>query len=238
MVSSSHEALHRIFQEDLALFARAVKALGVSFAEPVSAVPLTTDLTENRPVERRVDTLLRMETGDNGSFLLAVESQGKQDRDKPASWAYYLSHLHAKYRLPPVLLVVLKALASALKGLSADDENTASIFIELTEQGLGKTPAAELWRQIMAADLSFFQSETAQSLRAEGREKGRAEGRVEGRVEGRAEDILLLLERRGVVVSEGERARIVGCGDLDVLGVWFSRAITASSMAEVFGETE
>ncbi|MGW5598773.1 hypothetical protein ACWEWL_06730 [Streptomyces rochei] len=306
MVSSSHEALHRIFQEDPALFARAVKALGVSFAEPVSAVPLTTDLTENRPVERRVDTLLRMETGDNGSFLLAVESQGKQDRDKPASWAYYLSHLHAKYRLPPVLLVVcadrrtaawaarhvdigppqwpsltvrplvlgpdqlpvidspdeaardipltvlsaalhrrdpdadaiLKALASALKGLSADDENTASIFIELTEQGLGKTPAAELWRQIMAADLSFFQSETAQSLRAEGREKGRAEGRVEGRAEGRAEDILLLLERRGVVVSEGERARIVGCGDLDVLGVWFSRAITASSVAEVFGEGE
>ncbi|MET8822415.1 hypothetical protein [Streptomyces rochei] len=78
----------------------------------------------------------------------------------------------------------------------------------------------------MAADLSFFQSETAQSLRAE------------GRAEGRAEDILLLLERRGVVVSEGERARIVGCGDLDVLGVWFSRAITASSVAEVFGEGE
>ncbi|MFE1014190.1 hypothetical protein ACFW4M_23225 [Streptomyces sp. NPDC058794] len=80
----------------------------------------------------------------------------------------------------------------------------------------------------MAADLSFFQSETAQNLRAEGREEGRAEGR--------AEDILLLLERRGVVVSEGERARIVGCRDVDVLGVWFSRAITASSAAEVFGD--
>ncbi|MFE1105248.1 hypothetical protein ACFW5U_05225 [Streptomyces rochei] len=99
MVSSSHEALHRIFQEDPALFARAVKALGVSFAEPVSAVPLTTDLTENRPVERRVDTLLRMETGDNGSFLLAVESQGKQDRDKPASWAY--KHLHRAHGTRP-----------------------------------------------------------------------------------------------------------------------------------------
>ncbi|WP_235787138.1 hypothetical protein [Streptomyces mutabilis] len=57
-------------------------------------------------MERRVGTLLRMETGDTGSFLLAVESQGRQDPDKPASWAYYLSHLHAKDRLPPVLLVV------------------------------------------------------------------------------------------------------------------------------------
>ncbi|WP_431331341.1 hypothetical protein ACPZ13_35340 [Streptomyces sp. IPPR8] len=72
-------------------------------------------------------------------------------------------------------------------------------------------------------DLSFFQSETAQRLRAE------------GRAEGRAEDILLLLERRGVEVSEEERARITGCTDMGVLDAWFVRAITASSAAEVFG---
>ncbi|GAA3990010.1 hypothetical protein GCM10022384_42500 [Streptomyces marokkonensis] len=301
MVSSSHEALHRIFQEDPALFARAVRGLGITFAGPLSGSPLPTDLTENRPVDRRLDTLLRMEAEGGESFLLAVESQGKPDPDKPASWAYYLSHLHAKYGLPPVLLVVcadrrtaswatrhvdigppqwpsltvrplvlgpdslpvidspdeaardipltvlsaalhrrdpdadaiLKALATALKVLSDDDEHTASIFIELTEQGLGKTPAADLWRHIMAADLSFFQSQTAQSLRAEGRAEGCAEGRAEGRVEGRAEDILLLLDGRGVEVSEEERARIVGCADLDTLGVWFTRAITAVSAAEV-----
>jgi hypothetical protein len=74
----------------------------------------------------------------------------------------------------------------------------------------------------MAADLSFFQSETAQSLRAE------------GRAEGRAGALLLLLDRRGVEVSEEERARIAGCGDMGVLDVWFTRAITASSAAEVF----
>ncbi|MFE6310547.1 hypothetical protein [Streptomyces rochei] len=72
-------------------------------------------------------------------------------------------------------------------------------------------------------DLSFFQSETAQRLRAE------------GRAEGRAEDVLLLLERRGVEVSEEERARIAGCTDMGVLDAWFVRAITASSVAEVFG---
>ncbi|MCV2463638.1 hypothetical protein OEB94_30675 [Streptomyces sp. ICN988] len=294
MVSSSHETLHRIFQEDPGLFVRAVKGVGVTFADPVAAVPFPTDLTENRPVERRVDTLLRLETGDGARFLLAVESQGKPDSDKPASWAYCLSHLHAKYRLPPLLLVVcadrrtadwasrhvdigpvqwpsltvrplvlgpdslpvintpdeaardipltvlsaavhrrdpdagaiLKALATALKDLSADDESTASKFIELTEQGLGTTPAANLWRQIMAADLSFFQSQTAQNLRAE------------ARVATRAEDILLLLGDRGVEVPEEARERILGCQDLDVLGVWFRRAITAVSVAEVFGDTE
>lgn len=56
-------------------------------------------------MERRVDTLLRMDTED-GEFILAVESQGKRASDKPASWAYYLSHLYAKYGIPPVLLVV------------------------------------------------------------------------------------------------------------------------------------
>lgn len=57
MVSSPHEALHRIFQEDPALFVRAVKSIGITFDAPVSAGPLPTDLTENRPLERRVDTL-------------------------------------------------------------------------------------------------------------------------------------------------------------------------------------
>ncbi|WP_455431693.1 hypothetical protein, partial [Streptomyces capillispiralis] len=203
-----------------------------------------------------MDTLLRMDTED-GSFLLAVESQGEPDGRKPASWAYYLSYVYAKYRIPPVLLVVcadrgaaewaarqvdigppqwpaltlrplvlgpddvpvidspaeaardipltvlsaalhrrdpdadaiLNALAKALKGLSADDESTAGTFIELMEQGLGKTPAADIWRHLMAVDLSFFQSETAQKLRAE----GRAEGQAQGQAQGQGRGLLILL---------------------------------------------
>ncbi|WP_225078001.1 MULTISPECIES: hypothetical protein [unclassified Streptomyces] len=112
------------------------------------------------------------------------------------------------------------------KDLLTDDENTAGILIELTEQGLGKTPAADLWRHLMAADLSFFQSQTAQNLRAE------------GRAEGRAEDVLLVLERRGVEISEEDRERIVGCADLDTLSIWFARAITATSTAELFASVD
>ncbi|WP_338897782.1 hypothetical protein WBG99_21120 [Streptomyces sp. TG1A-60] len=44
------------------MFARAVRTLGIPFDDPVSATPFPTDLTENRPLERRVDTLLRIET--------------------------------------------------------------------------------------------------------------------------------------------------------------------------------
>lgn len=52
---------------------------------------MPTDLTELQPVERRADTLLRFDTGRDGSFLLAVEAQGRKDPAKLASWAYACS---------------------------------------------------------------------------------------------------------------------------------------------------
>ncbi|WP_406496427.1 hypothetical protein OG936_20185 [Streptomyces sp. NBC_00846] len=113
MVSSSHEAMHRIFQEYPGLFSRVSEVLGVEIGPPASATVMPTDLTENRPLERRVDTLLRIDMEDDRSYLLAIEAQGKKDPDKPASWMYYLSYLQAKYKLPPMLLVVCQDRATA-----------------------------------------------------------------------------------------------------------------------------
>ncbi|MER8083996.1 hypothetical protein ABTZ57_02220 [Streptomyces sp. NPDC094048] len=113
MVSSSHEAMHRIFQEYPGLFSRVSEVLGVTIGPPASATVMPTDLTENRPLERRVDTLLRIDMEDDQSYLLAIEAQGKKDPDKPASWMYYLSYLQAKYKLPPMLLVVCQDRATA-----------------------------------------------------------------------------------------------------------------------------
>ncbi|GDY85240.1 hypothetical protein SAVCW2_44390 [Streptomyces avermitilis] len=237
----------------------------------------------------RIPGLLQTVEGD---FLLAVEAQGKKDLDKPHSWAYYLAHLYAKYKLPPVLLVVcqdrntaawaalpvdigppewpaltvrplvlgpdnvpmvsapaeaardiplavlsamlhgrdrgidaiLKALAAALKGLEVLDPETATIFVELTSQGLDKTWAAKIWRDLVAVDTSFFTSSLSQEIRAEGEAKGRAA------------DILRILDRRGIPVADTDRERITSCDDLDALTLWFDRAITAASIAEVFAE--
>ncbi|MFI2204107.1 hypothetical protein ACH47Z_25650 [Streptomyces sp. NPDC020192] len=294
MVSSTHEALHRIFQQDPGLFARAARAIGAPFADPVASTPLPTDLTENHPVERRVDTLLKIETADSGEYILAVEAQGKKDLAKRASWSYYLAHLYAKYKIPPVLVVVcpdrstarwaaqhveigppewpcltlrplvlgpnnipvvttpeevahdlpmtvlsaalhrqdpeikaiLEALAPALLELQERDKDTAEIFIELTQQGLDRSPAASLWRSLVAVDLSFFKSSLAEELRDEGRAKAKAE------------DVLRLLDRRGVEIQDEARERVTSCDDLDLLNVWFDRAITATSASEVFTETE
>ncbi|MEU4653064.1 hypothetical protein AB0G32_03780 [Streptomyces sp. NPDC023723] len=113
MVSSSHEAMHRIFQDHPTLFSRVSDALGLRLPPPVAVSVLPNDVTETEPIERRIDTLLRIETRHDGPFLLAIEAQRKKDPEKSVSWSYYLAYLRSKYRLPPLLLVVCQDHATA-----------------------------------------------------------------------------------------------------------------------------
>ncbi|MEU1085354.1 hypothetical protein ACFYPN_10650 [Streptomyces sp. NPDC005576] len=106
--------------------------------------------------------------------------------------------------------------------------DTALILGELTELGLGGTPAAKIWRDLMGADLSFFRSETSQRLREE--------GRVEGRLEAQAEAVLLALEKRGIAVGPEDRRRIARCTDPGTLRLWLDRAFTVSTTRELFAE--
>jgi hypothetical protein len=293
MVSSSHEAMHRIFQDYPGLFSRVSEVLGVDFSPPTSFAVLPTDLTEARPLERRVDTLLRLETADDDPLLLAVEAQGKKDPDKPASWAYYASYLLTKYRLQPMLLVVCQDRATAewaarpvrfgprqwplltLRPLVAGPHNMpvltdpaevredlalatlsaithatdpdigailktmttvlqdtpaalANPIIELVAQGLGKLPAAEIWRKLVAVDLSFYKSPLAQEIREE--------GRVEGQTQRAIENVLEVLEVRGLDIPEAVRQRILGCDDPETLRRWHRRAVIAPSAEEIFAD--
>ncbi|QES48784.1 hypothetical protein DEJ50_14105 [Streptomyces venezuelae] len=114
MVTSHHEAAHRIFQDRPELLAPVFRILGVPLPAKAVVEVLTADVTEIRPLERRVDSVLRIEPPDGeGGFLLAIEAQGRRDPDKAVSWAYYLSYLTAKYELPALLLVVCQDRATA-----------------------------------------------------------------------------------------------------------------------------
>ncbi|GAB4584227.1 RpnC/YadD family protein [Nocardia sp. IFM 10818] len=294
MVSSQHEAMHRLFQSHPEVFGRAFTALNLPFPEPRSVALLPNDLTEIEPLERRVDTLLRIDTAE-GPFLLLVEAQGRDDKRKFSAWAYYLAHVHAKYDLHPVLLVIcqdtataawaagpfhigprqwtslivrplvlgphnvqpitdlrtavddiplatlsaithandpgindiLKTLATALQTIDEDD---ALIFAELTELGLGKSRAGQIWRQLMTVDLSFFRSETSQRMRAEARSQGRAEGRAEGL----AEAVLRMLDRRGLAVPRDMRDQIMSCTDSERLLAWLDKAVSVDSADDLF----
>ncbi|MFJ3900220.1 hypothetical protein [Streptomyces sp. NPDC090025] len=113
MVTSSHEASHRIFQERPELLAPVFQILGVPLPARAAIDVLTPDTTEIKPLERRVDSVLRVEPPDGDGFLLAIEAQGRRDPDKASSWTYYLGYLGAKHRLPVLLLVVCQDQATA-----------------------------------------------------------------------------------------------------------------------------
>ncbi len=106
MVSSRHEAAHRIFQERPELLAPVFRILDVPLPKEAAVEVLTPDATEIRPLERRVDSVLRVDPPDGGGFLLAIEAQGRRDPAKAVSWAYYLSFLAAKHERSALLLVV------------------------------------------------------------------------------------------------------------------------------------
>ncbi|MHA5051922.1 hypothetical protein [Streptomyces sp. SD15] len=300
MVSSPHEAMHRIFRQDPGLFARVTRKLGIpAFGTPISVTELPTDLSENHPVERRVDTLLEIKEA-ACSYIVAVEAQGKPDKSKHASWAWYMAFINDKYKVPPVLLVIcqdrktadwaarpvkigppqwqglalrplvfgpddiplvetldeatrdvpmtvlsavlhardrsvdatLKVLAAALRAMEARDPDSARVFAEFTNQGLDKTEALKIWRQLLAAETSFFTSSVSQEIRDE----GRAEGEVKGEVKGLANYLLHHLDRRGIPVSDTDRDRITTCDNPDTLTHWIDLAITATSTAEVLTE--
>ncbi|MGV9678324.1 hypothetical protein ACWDSJ_23860 [Nocardia sp. NPDC003482] len=61
-----------------------------------------------------------------------------------------------------------------------------------------------------------------------------AQGRSEGRAEGEAQALLVILDARGIVLSDDSRRRIADCRDMDQLNAWLRRSATATSADELF----
>jgi hypothetical protein len=119
---------------------------------------------------------------------------------------------------------ILEALAG---GLNAMDGETALTLVEMTEAGLvGGTAGQQKWRELMRKQLIPYKSE----FRREGIEEGRAQGEAAGR----ADAILQILGKRGIAVDDASRERIVSCADLDILGDWLDRSLTAAQVSDLF----
>jgi hypothetical protein len=67
--------------------------------------------------------------------------------------------------------------------------------------------------------------------------QGLAQGEASGEVKGEARALLAVLAARGLEVDTATRERILGCIDPGLLERWITRAVTASSLGEVFAET-
>jgi hypothetical protein len=66
-------------------------------------------------------------------------------------------------------------------------------------------------------------------------DQGRAEGQAEGLAQGHIEMLLHLLGKR-FTVPVSIRSRVMACTDTTQISTWFDRAITATSLDEVFAK--
>ncbi|WP_189322000.1 hypothetical protein [Streptomyces flaveus] len=74
----------------------------------------------------------------------------------------------------------------------------------------------------MIKHLAFFSSPISEEIREE------------GRAQSRAEDILLVLEQRGIDVPDQVREQITNCRNTTILRHWLRHAVTAPTAKDVF----
>jgi hypothetical protein len=70
--------------------------------------------------------------------------------------------------------------------------------------------------------------------RAEGKLEGRAEGKLEGRAQAKAEAVMLILQQRGLRITDEQHRGIIACTDLETLDRWQRLAFSVETVAELF----
>lgn len=87
------------------------------------------------------------------------------------------------------------------------------------------------------ADLDEVLAEGKIEGKIEGMTEGEAIGRAEGETQGKASALLLVLDTRGLPVSEAQRERILTCRDSATLDRWTRAAVTSASTDEALAGT-
>ncbi|MGQ0775153.1 MAG: hypothetical protein ACT4NY_12160 [Pseudonocardiales bacterium] len=105
--------------------------------------------------------------------------------------------------------------------LSIAEEDRAISYAGLVLAALPEAAHSYL-EALMKTETYAYQSGYARSLLAQ------------GRTEAKAADVLMVLDARGMDVTDKARMRITECSDLDQLDLWLRRAVTVASVAELF----
>lgn len=116
------------------------------------------------------------------------------------------------------------ALAAFAACLGLEDER-GLLYSDLLRALLGEATRSAL-ESLMQAQNYEFQSEFAR--------KHTAIGEARGKALGEALATITVLEARGLVVSPGQRERILSCTDLTTIEQWVRRAITVMSTDDLF----
>ena len=136
---------------------------------------------------------------------------GKSPESLIDKWAYFFREAKNLDVIPPAL--------------------SEGPFREALEVARRATFTPEEWE---AYDRAKMAEQDARGALAVARKEGIAEGRTEGIAEGKRDALVRLLSRRGLPLSDDERAKVAACGDVALLDRWLDEAVVARTTAEVF----
>jgi predicted transposase YdaD len=146
----------------------------------------------------------------------------------------------------PAVRAPVTAADAALASVIALPQDQATLYLDLILNALsGNHEALREVEHIMIQNYeprSRLLRKYLEEGRHEGRQEGREEGRKEGREEGvelgqaraKAEDILSVLDARGLAVSKRIAQRVRRCRDLPTLDQWLRRAATVDRATKLF----
>ena len=80
-----------------------------------------------------------------------------------------------------------------------------------------------------------FHSTFIDGLLQQGEEKGREKGLEQGAVNSKIEDLVKVIQARGLELTKDQLNLVTSCADLSQLATWFDLALDAKTTDEIFG---
>jgi hypothetical protein len=156
----------------------------------------------------------------------ALLAAGSAELAVVASWAV---HDQTGHRAKAVVRAAVKTITAA------PDTTLRQEMLRAMISMLGDTLAREI-EDLLMTPLNIKDSPVYTRIVTALEARGEARGKALGEALGEARLLLRTLEKRGVAVDEATRARVTACTDTAVLDRWFDRALTATSLDEVFAD--
>ncbi|WP_437634279.1 hypothetical protein [Sorangium sp. So ce854] len=133
----------------------------------------------------------------------------------------------------------LTVVQAALAALGRLDQAHAMVYFQVIWNGLREPMRQALEALVMERQIEGeatfppFVQRLIDRGKLEGMREGELKGMREGRLEGKRDTLLRLLARAGIVLTEGESARIQACTDIVILDRWIENVLGAKTAAEV-----
>ncbi|GLX04520.1 hypothetical protein Misp03_14470 [Microbispora sp. NBRC 16548] len=126
-----------------------------------------------------------------------------------------------------------KAMEVMLEGLNELDRKGAQLYLSYVF-GLVPTVVGERLKELLMTASADYEKVIGARYFSEWVNKGLEQGLEQGRAEGEIEAILTVLDARGLDIPAEARERISRCSDLHLLEKWIRRAVTVTSVDELF----